>query len=149
MLDNQLPINHLILGKLQNVFNLLPNLISASDLEAVVRQKREDGDVTMENTESPAAKFEMRDPEGNLQVTEFSDLNKALQIKTNDNLMIIYISSLINSIISFHDLIENKIENKNRILKNSGKGSDIEADDDKKEEKASNDKESEKKVSKK
>lgn len=108
VINEQLPVNHLILGKLQNVFNLLPNLINTNDLESIISTDK-----------SAAEKFELRDPEGNLQITEFSDLNKALQIKTNDNLMSIYISSLINAIISFNDLIENKIENKNRLLKSS------------------------------
>jgi len=33
-------------------------------------------------------------------------------IKTNDQLMAIYLSSLIRAITAFHDLIENKIQNR-------------------------------------
>lgn len=35
-----------------------------------------------------------------------------MNIKTNDQLMSIYISSLIRAITAFHDLIENKIQNR-------------------------------------
>ncbi|RLV95096.1 26S proteasome regulatory subunit RPN8 [Spathaspora sp. JA1] len=72
--QKKLPINHTILGKLQNVFNLLPNLV-----------------------QDPAAT---------------SPLATAFTIKTNDELMVIYISTLVRAIIAFHDLIENKLENK-------------------------------------
>lgn len=41
-----------------------------------------------------------------------NNLQKALTVKTNDELMIIYISNLVRSIIAFDDLIENKIQNK-------------------------------------
>lgn len=39
-------------------------------------------------------------------------LATAFTVKTNDELMIIYISTLVRAIIAFHDLIENKLENK-------------------------------------
>lgn len=35
-----------------------------------------------------------------------------MSMKTNDQLMSIYLSSLIRAITAFHDLIENKIQNK-------------------------------------
>ena len=35
-----------------------------------------------------------------------------MSIKTNDQLMSIYLSSLIRAITAFHDLIENKIQNR-------------------------------------
>jgi 26S proteasome regulatory subunit N8 len=35
-----------------------------------------------------------------------------MSVKTNDQLMAIYISSLIRAITAFHDLIENKIQNR-------------------------------------
>ncbi|KAI5787147.1 putative 26S proteasome regulatory particle subunit Rpn8 [Geopyxis carbonaria] len=72
-----LPVNHAILGHLQDVFNLLPNLSTPS-------------------TEG----------EGN------NELARAMSIKTNDQLMNIYVSSLIRAIIAFHDLIDNKIKNR-------------------------------------
>lgn len=80
VLDGQLPVNHSILGNLQDVFNLLPNLSTPK---------------------SGAA--------GNKADTE---LSYAMSVKTNDQLMAIYLSSLIRAITAFHDLIENKIQNR-------------------------------------
>lgn len=40
------------------------------------------------------------------------DLSTAFSVKTNDQLMAIYLSSLIRAITAFHDLIENKIQNR-------------------------------------
>ncbi|CDR38984.1 CYFA0S02e10022g1_1 [Cyberlindnera fabianii] len=76
-----LPINNAILGNLQDVFNLLPNLSGVDEEEAV-----------NEDYVNPLA--------------------TAFTVKTNDELMMTYISSLVRSIIAFHDLIENKIQNK-------------------------------------
>lgn len=82
--QKKLPINHTILGKLQNVFNLLPNL--ANSLVA---------------------------NEGVVDLNASSNtLSTAFTIKTNDELMVVYISTLVRAIIAFHDLIENKLQNK-------------------------------------
>lgn len=80
VLDEELPVNHVILGKLQDVFNLLPNLATPASIATA-----ESGTST---------------------------LNKAFTVKTNDELMVIYLSSLVRAIIAFHNLIENKIENR-------------------------------------
>lgn len=88
VLDNELPVNHTILGKLQDVFNLLPNLTSSASAE--------EGSNT--------------------------GLNKAFTVKTNDELMVVYLSSLVRAIIAFHNLIENKIENRdNSVARNEKK----------------------------
>jgi len=84
VMDQELPVNHIILGHLQDVFNLLPNLSTPSDVG-------EDGD----------NKF-----------GESNELARAMSVKTNDQLMSIYLSSLIRAIIAFHDLIDNKIKNR-------------------------------------
>lgn len=78
VLNGDLPVNHAILGNLQDVFNLLPNLF------------------TPETTGKTAN----------------GDLSTAFSVKTNDQLMAIYLSSLIRAITAFHDLIENKIQNR-------------------------------------
>lgn len=85
--QKKLPLNHTILGKLQNVFNLLPNLINSEIGTA-------SGDV-----KSSANGFS-------------SSLSNAFTMKTNDELMMVYVSTLVRAIIAFHDLIENKLENK-------------------------------------
>ncbi|KAK3684245.1 26S proteasome regulatory subunit rpn-8 [Podospora appendiculata] len=81
VIDGQLPVNHAILGNLQDVFNLLPNLS------------------TPKNGASDGTKAD-------------GELSHAMSIKTNDQLMAIYLSSLIRAITAFHDLIENKIQNR-------------------------------------
>lgn len=83
VLDGDLPVNHAILGNLQDVFNLLPNLTTPKPLGG----------------------------EAGTAVGD-SDLARAMSVKTNDQLMTIYLSSLIRAITAFHDLIENKIQNK-------------------------------------
>ncbi|ETI24018.1 26S proteasome regulatory subunit rpn-8 [Cladophialophora carrionii CBS 160.54] len=82
VLDGELPINHAILGNLQDIFNLLPNLTP------------------------PASR-----PNGKQQI-ENSELARAMSVKTNDQLMTIYLSSLVRAITAFHDLIDNKNQNR-------------------------------------
>lgn len=83
--SGKLPINNTILGKLQDIFNLLPNLSGIDELN-------EEDVENVANAKNPLA--------------------AAFTVKTNDELMVTYISSLVRSIIAFHDLIENKIQNK-------------------------------------
>ena len=87
VLNHELPINHAILGNLQDVFNLLPNLSAPGNAT--------NGNATDEPTENNG-----------------SELARAMSVKTNDQLMAIYLSSLIRAITAFHDLIENKIQNR-------------------------------------
>ncbi|EMG48035.1 26S proteasome regulatory subunit RPN8 [Candida maltosa Xu316] len=107
--QKKLPINHTILGKLQNVFNLLPNLAQPSGTKSILD----------DSSSSP---------------DKSNELATAFTVKTNDELMVIYISTLVRAIISFHDLIENKLENKKLNEKNSqSKNTDALLSDDKKE----------------
>lgn len=85
VLDHELPVNHAILGHLQDVFNLLPNLSTPAATQRISGQETQ---------------------------IENSELARAMSVKTNDQLMAIYISSLIRAITAFHDLIENKIQNR-------------------------------------
>jgi 26S proteasome regulatory subunit N8 len=87
VIDGVLPVNHVILGKLQDVFNLLPNLATPATLSEA----------------------------GGMDKT--NSLSKAFTVKTNDELMVVYLSSLVRAIIAFHNLIENKIENKGKAEK--------------------------------
>lgn len=91
VLDGQLPVNHAILGNLQDVFNLLPNLSTPKSGPGVTGTNAD------------------------------SELNHAMSIKTNDQLMAIYLSSLIRAITAFHDLIENKIQNRQQQEENDAK----------------------------
>ncbi|KAL3418668.1 26s proteasome regulatory subunit rpn-8 [Phlyctema vagabunda] len=87
VIDGTLPVNHAILGNLQDVFNLLPNLSTPK----VSSQISNGADGPLKSN---------------------SELAHAMSIKTNDQLMAIYLSSLIRAITAFHDLIENKIQNR-------------------------------------
>ena len=119
VLDGDLPVNHAILGNLQDVFNLLPNLstppATSKDLSTV--NGLVNGGV---GVSSP----------GN------TELSHAMSVKTNDQLMAIYLSSLIRSITAFHDLIDNKIQNKRQADDEDAKQDEDKKDKDlKKEEK--------------
>jgi len=94
VLDEDLPVNHAILGNLQDIFNLLPNL-STPKAAAV-------GSAT--NGVGAAA--------GQAGAVDNGELARAMSVKTNDQFMAIYLSSLIRAITAFHDLIDNKIQNK-------------------------------------
>lgn len=114
VLDEDLPVNHAILGNLQDVFNLLPNL--STPKAALV------GGAT--NGVGSAA--------GQAGGVDNGELARAMSVKTNDQLMAIYLSSLIRAITAFHDLIENKIQNKQQAedkeaKKEEGKEGDKEA----------------------
>lgn len=109
VLDGDLPVNHAILGILQDIFNLLPNL-----------------------TTTPASK-----PMGPNQV-QSSELARAMTVKTNDQLMTIYLSSLVRAITAFHDLIDNKIQNRQQQEEKEGKKDDEEKNDGEKDENKTN-----------
>ncbi|CAD6505649.1 BgTH12-01139 [Blumeria graminis f. sp. triticale] len=114
VLDGSLPINHVILGNLQDVFNLLPNLFSSKALSA-----------------SPD------DVEAGLKGN--SELAHAMGTKTNDQLMAIYLSSLVRAITAFHDLIENKIQNRQQQEEKDAKiedGKDVQAGKENREKEA-------------
>jgi 26S proteasome regulatory subunit N8 len=89
VLDGDLPINHAILGNLQDIFNLLPNLTTPTVKPSI------NGDAK--------------------SGIETSDLARAMSVKTNDQLMTIYLSSLVRAITAFHDLIDNKIQNRQQV----------------------------------
>jgi 26S proteasome regulatory subunit N8 len=61
------------------------------------------------------------------------ELAYAMSVKTNDQLMAIYLSSLIRAITAFHDLIENKIQNRQQQEEKEAKKEEINGKDEKKE----------------
>lgn len=79
------------MGNLQDVFNLLPNLSNP--------------------TATPSETLGGKEGDGP-ERTDSTELARAMSVKTNDQLMAIYLSSLIRAITAFHDLIENKIQNR-------------------------------------
>lgn len=109
VLDGDLPTNHAILGNLQDIFNLLPNLSTPA-----TKPIPTNGDKTSSSSSSQI---------------ENNELPRAMSIKTNDQLMTIYLSSLVRAITAFHDLIENKRQNRQAQDEKDakGKGGDEEA----------------------
>ena len=105
--DKKLPINHAILGNLQDVFNLLPNLSTPKPASHIA------------NGTDSASKSN-------------SELTHAMSVKTNDQLMAIYLSSLIRAITAFHDLIENKIQNRQQQEDQEAKKEEVKEDKDSK-----------------
>ena len=71
VLSGRLPINHQIIYRLQDIFNLLPNL----------------------NVE---------------------ELIKAFAVKTNDMMLAIYLSSIIRAVVALHNLVDNRLVNKDK-----------------------------------
>ncbi|KZZ97069.1 26S proteasome regulatory subunit rpn-8 [Ascosphaera apis ARSEF 7405] len=120
VLDGELPVNHTILGALQDIFNLLPNL--------VVAKAPSPSATTDDATQSP--------------LSDNNGLARAMSIKINDQLMSIHISSLIRAITAFHDLIENKIQNRQQEEEKELKKEEIMRDEKATDEKNSANKES-------
>jgi len=91
VLSGRLPVNHQIIYKLQDIFNLLPNL----NIEALI---------------------------------------KAFAVKTNDMMLAIYLSSIIRTIVALHNLVNNKLVNKEkeRAANEPAKSSDATGAEDKK-----------------
>lgn len=114
VLDGKLPVNHAILGNLQDVFNLLPNLSTPK-----TESSKEDG--------APGG------------VDAPSELAHAMSVKTNDQLMAIYLSSLIRAITAFHDLIENKIQNRQQAEEKDAKAAEEKEAKEKEEKKKAGD----------
>jgi 26S proteasome regulatory subunit N8 len=83
VLQGELPVNHAILGELQDIFNLLPNLTPADALNA---------------TQGAAA------------AAKETELSKAFRTNMHDSLMTIYLSSLVRAVMALHDLIDNRKE---------------------------------------
>jgi 26S proteasome regulatory subunit N8 len=109
VLDGELPVNHSILGNLQDVFNLLPNLTTPA-------ASRTNGISQVEN----------------------SELARAMRVKTNDQLMTIYLSSLVRAITAFHDLIDNKIQNRQQQEEKEAKKDEVAGKDGEKDDKKTN-----------
>ena len=59
---------------------------------------------------------------------------KAVYVKTNDQMLVVYVAALIRSIIALHNLINNKIQNRD-AEKNEGKEKETVKEKDKKEKK--------------
>ncbi|VDI66729.1 26S proteasome regulatory subunit N8 [Mytilus galloprovincialis] len=77
-------------------------------------------------------------PDVNLQ-----DFVKSVYVKTNDQMLVVYLASLIRSVIALHNLISNKVQNRD-AEKNEGKDLSKDKKDIKKDEKDGEKKDSQK-----
>lgn len=113
--EGKLPVNHAILGNLQDVFNLLPGLSApllghnSSQANGFTSGSSNGAGHLLNGTAKDAPHPTSGVPPG---VAGDSELARAMSVKTNDQLMSIYLSSLIRAITAFHDLIENKVQNR-------------------------------------
>lgn len=82
VVNDELPQNHAILGKMQDVFNLLPNL----------------------STPSAASQTDVSSLGG--KAGNVGALSKSFRTTLNDQLMCVYLSSLIRAVIAMEDLID-------------------------------------------
>ncbi|POY71601.1 hypothetical protein BMF94_5386 [Rhodotorula taiwanensis] len=86
----RLPVNHQIVYNLQDVFNLLPNLDAAArSSSSVTDSSSVAGDVNGTTTAGSGSK-------------------RPFTVATNDQLLVMYLSSLIRAVIALHDLVLNK-----------------------------------------
>lgn len=129
VIAKELPINNTILGKLQDIFNRFPNLSGLTEAATEAKRAKK---LALANGTGPETDAKLRAIDAETQAqsdsieSENRQLANAFNVKTNDELMLLYVSSLVRSIIAFHDLIENKIENKKLTEKDVDKPIDAE-----------------------
>ncbi len=85
VLKGKLPVNHAIMYNLQDIFNLLPNL----------------GDVDGQGVGLADGLGAGAPGQGEAKSQR---LSKAFRVETNDQLLVVYLSSLIRSVLALHDL---------------------------------------------
>ncbi|XP_070574221.1 26S proteasome non-ATPase regulatory subunit 7-like [Ptychodera flava] len=88
--------------------------------------------------------YQLQDIFNLLPDVNFSEFVKAFLVKTNDQMLVVYLASLIRSIIALHNLINNKIHNRDAEKQEGQKKEDKDKDKDKKDKKDKDDKEKDK-----
>nr|CAB3265246.1 26S proteasome non-ATPase regulatory subunit 7-like [Phallusia mammillata] len=87
--------------------------------------------------------YELQDIFNLLPDVNLAEFSKAFYLKTNDQMLVVYLSCLIRSVIALHNLINNKVSTRNAERNDTkGKKVDESGDSKKTEEKADNDKKS-------
>jgi len=64
--------------------------------------------------------YQLQDIFNLLPDVKLGDFVRSMHIKTNDQMLVVYLASLIRSVIALHNLIDNKIQNRD-AEKNEGK----------------------------
>ncbi|KAI8869273.1 Mov34-domain-containing protein [Ramicandelaber brevisporus] len=104
VVTGRLPNNQRVIQQLQNVLNLLPNLHLDVPLNLPVTKASK----STLNNDSSAASIEQV---GGGISSEANSAVKTFASRTNDHYLIMYIASLVRTVIGLHDLIDNKLQN--------------------------------------
>ncbi|PVV01136.1 hypothetical protein BB560_004454 [Smittium megazygosporum] len=110
VVDGNLPVNYEIILNIQKIFNLLPKSFDT------YYNPLKNNQPNLPNSESLS------------QLQNSATMaNSSITRATNDSYLILYISSMIRAIISLHDLITNKIENRDSELEIEASSASVEA----------------------
>lgn len=143
VVNEELPVNHQIIYNLQDIFNLLPDLdgVKKNGLESTTTSLS-NGDVNMDGSAAASGGEDIQDLVENN--------SRSFSVANNDQLLVIYLSSLIRSVIALHELVNNRMENAKEEGGNEEDQSESKKEKDEKEkEKKDSEKEGEKKKGKK
>lgn len=110
VISGRLPVNHTILGSLQDVFNLLPNL-TPTDAGAAAAQRAisasADGDRMHVDEDTMIDSMPGPHAQG-VAARGDTDLAKAFRTQMHDSMMTVYLGSLVRAVMALHDLIDNR-----------------------------------------
>lgn len=92
VVNEELPVNHQIIYNLQDIFNLLPDLDGKGGAAAGI------GSGGLKEKDL-------------IELGKEEDTARSFSVANNDQLLVIYLSSLIRSVIALHELVNNRLEN--------------------------------------
>ena len=92
--------------------------------------------------------YQLQDVFNLLPDVNFTSFVKSVYVKTNDQMLVVYLASLIRSIIALHNLINNKVQNRDAERSEGKEQKDKKTDKDTATDKAQGDKADSKKTDK-
>ncbi|GAA6063315.1 hypothetical protein JCM10212_005483 [Sporobolomyces blumeae] len=122
VVDGTLPVNHQIVYNLQDVFNLLPNLEAA--LSGGADATGGEAGRPVEGVSTNGVSTRGGGSNGH---------KRPFTVATNDQLLVMYLSSLIRAVIALHDLVLNKQTSAEQTQEEEEQEKQVEADANKKE----------------
>lgn len=126
----QLPVNQEVLGKMQRLISLVPECgFGWVDEDCISKKPENTSGMIVDDMVVVAA------PRADAK----KDVVKGFAVGMNDSMMVMYASSLVRSVIALHNLINNKLENRDAELEEAKK-----KEPEKKEERTENIKKEEK-----
>lgn len=116
VVQGKLPVNHQIIYNLQDIFNLLPNIdlgagSSSSSLPTHLQNGLPNGTAANGDVEMSGAASSSGAANGAEILAQARTRSRPLTIATNDQLLVMYLSSLIRAVLALHGLVNNKLEN--------------------------------------